>query len=236
VSPSATLLDHPLPVPRLGARGLLPALLALILAGCGGMSAAERSQALYHEGQAALLRGKTEEALRHLRSSLEIAQRSRHREAAAAGHHAIAMIHIGQERWREALGHMEAALAADREILKEAKEKGRDEKTLHALEAKVAADLNDLARLHRRLGEPRAALDRLQEMLAIDLRLGRERGAAITHNNIARILLALDEFAEAERHYKASLALFEKLGDTERAREVRRGLALLEAVRRRSRR
>ncbi len=95
----------------------------------------------------------------------------------------------------------------------------------------MASDLSDLARLHRRLGEPEAALGRLRDLLEIDLRLGRRRGSAITHNNMGRILTALGRTEEAEPHYRAALAMFEKLKDEKGVNTVRRNLSLLEEVR-----
>jgi len=211
----------------------------LVLAGCaaGGSRPAAApppgpSQRLYREGQAALLRGDLKEASGRFRSSLEIAREGGNREGVASNLHALAMVDIQRKRWREAMGHMEKALAMDRDSLELGRKNGLAKERIRVLEAKVVTDLIDLARLHRRLYEPRAAVERLREALAIDLRLGRDRGAAITHNNIGRLLLALDDIEEAERHFKSSLRLFEKLKDEKSAGAVRRNLEFLGQVRR----
>lgn len=172
--------------------------------------------------------------MERFQASRGLAEKEGSQEGLASSLHAIAMIHVQEGRWREAAAHMERVLSLDREVLEAANRSGAGEAALHAAEAKIANDLYDLARLHRRLGEPEAALARLQETLAIDLRLKRERGAAITHDNIGRILLALDRLDEAEKHYHEAIGLFEKLKDTARADEVKRGLEFLDLLRRRA--
>ncbi|MBI3024825.1 MAG: tetratricopeptide repeat protein, partial [Candidatus Tectomicrobia bacterium] len=197
-------LHHDLQIAlRGGGRLRLPAacaLAAVLLAGCAGGSspssprAAEDSpaQKLYREGRLAFQNGNLAEAMERFQASRGLAEKEGSQEDLASSLHAIAMIHVQEGRWREATTHMERVLSLDRKVLEAAKRSGAGEAALHAAEATIANDLYDLARLHRRLGEPEVALARLQEMLAVDLRLKRERGAAITHNNIGRILLALD--------------------------------------------
>ena len=217
-------------------------LLALgLLAGCGGRTSAppppaslSPAQKLYEEGRLALQNDDPGKALERFEAAAELSDKEGSAEGLSSSLHAIAMVHVQEGRWREATAHMERVLALDRKTLEAAKRSGAAEAALHAAEAKIAGGLYDLARLHRRLGEPEAALARLQEMLAIDLRLKRERGAAITHNNIGRLLLALDRLDEAEKHYHEALGLFEKLKDADRADEVRRGLEFLGLLRRRA--
>lgn len=215
-------------------------LAAALLAGCAGgrvPSAAgvpqeTPAQKLYREGQLAVQRGNLAEAMEKFQAARATAEKEGSREGLASSLHAIALIHAQEGRLRQALEPMNRVLALDRRALGEAKRGGAAEATLHALEAKVAADLYDLARIHRKMGDANSTLRRLLEALGIDERLGREQGAAITHNNIGRLLLALDRPDEAQAHYKAALAAFEKLEDEARAKEVRANLEFLETVRR----
>jgi tetratricopeptide (TPR) repeat protein len=215
-------------------------LTAALLAGCGGPPAASRppeesrARRLYREGQVALQRGDPEKALESFEAAAELAAKDRNSEGVASSLHAIALVHVQAERWRSALEYMLRVLSLDRKKLEETKQAGAAETALRTAEAKIASDLYDVARLHRRLGMPESALSRLYEVLQIDLRLGREQGAGITHNNIGRLLLALDRLDEAESHYKEALAAFEKLKDEVRTREVRDNLEFLETVRRRA--
>ena len=172
--------------------------------------------------------------MERFQASRELAEKEGNQEGVASSLHAIALLHAQEGRLREALESMLRVLSSDRKALEEAKRAGASEAVLRTLEAKIANVLYDIARIHQRQGEPDNTLRRLREALAIDLRLGREQGAAITHNNIGRLLLALDRLDEAETHYKAALALFVKLKDEGRAREVRNNLEFLETVRRRT--
>ena len=126
---------------------------------------------------------------------------------------------------------MERALAVDRRLFQKIKKtparKKLEKAKVRLAETKVASDLNDLARIHQRLGEPEAALKRLGQLLSIALRLGREQGAAITHNNIGRIFMAMDNLENAKRHYLVAMALFKKTKDEKRMGAVRRNLVLL---------
>ncbi len=224
---------------------LLYLLLAAALPGCGASSSStspwnafeKRAQSIYEEGKQALSRGDSETALQKFKASLQISEERNLPEGAATALHSIALTHIQRKEWRQALPFMERALAADRQLLQKARaartNKKLDKVKIRIAETKVASDLNDLARLHQRLGEPENALKRLGELLAIDLRLGREQGAAITHNNIGRIFLAMDNLEKARRHYLLAMALFKKNKDEKRAEAVRRNLQFLEAIRRR---
>jgi tetratricopeptide (TPR) repeat protein len=191
------------------------------------------------DGRKALAQGDTEAALQNFQTALVLSEKRKLQEGIATSLHGIAMTHIQRKEWHQALHFMERALIVDRQILAEAKKNRSntevDKLKIRIAEIKVASDLNDLARLHQRLGEPEAALKRLGELLTIDLRLGRERGAAITHNNIGRILLAMDNYEKARRHYLVALGLFRKLNDEKRANAVRRNLKHLETIRKRHR-
>ncbi len=135
-----------------------------------------RSRALYREGQERVRAQERGEALRLFRASLALAEREKIPAGRAASLHAIAMIHVQEKRWREALSALERALEMDREMLEEARRK--DEKAaVRALEGKAASDLNDLARLHRRPGEPARAL----RGAAPPGRPARERGGGRHH-------------------------------------------------------
>ncbi len=178
-----------------------------------------------------LVQGNIDEALGYFRESLAAAEQEGSRQGVATSLQATAYARIRKKEWRKALQAMNKALGADRDILKTALQKGENTQKINILEGKVASDLSDLARLHRRLGEPEAALGRLRDLLEIDLRLGRRRGSAITHNNMGQILTALGRTEEAEPHYRAALAMFEKLKDEKGVNTVRRNLSLLEEVR-----
>ncbi len=219
-------------------------LLAAALAGCGassrppsGASSGNRAQSIYGDGKKALSEGDTETALQKFKAALKISEKQNLQEGIATSLHSIALTHIQRKEWSQALQYMERALAVDRRLLQKVRktpaEKKIDKAKIRIAETKVASDLNDLARLHQRLGEPEAALKRLGELLAIDLRLGREQGAAITHNNIGRILLAMDNLEKARRHYLVALALFKKVKDEKKMEAVRRNLQLLERIRQR---
>ena len=225
---------------RLLPRAAALALAAALLPGCAGAPPARRApegtpaQKLYWEGQLAVQKGDPDRAMERFEASRALAEKEGSREGLASSLHAIAMIHVQREHFREALAALLRVLSLDRKALEEAQRAGKPAAELAALEAKVAGGLYDIARVHRRQGDAENTLRRLREALAIDLRLGRERGAAITHNNVGRILLALDRLGEAETHYKAALALFEKIKDEARAQEVRYNLEFLETVRRRA--
>lgn len=208
-------------------------LLAVFSAGCGGPSL-KRAQIEYEEGQEAFIRGDTEAALRHLQTSLRISEKKKSREGVVSSLHSIAMVHIRREEWRKALGYLERTLELDRENLNAAKSVKAPEKQKAAgvrfYEARVAATLNNLGRLHQRLGESHASLRRYGEVLVIELRMGRELGVAITHNNIGRILFALDKLDDAKRHYLLALTLFRKLNDELRERAVRKNLDAMDRL------
>ncbi|MBI3127518.1 MAG: tetratricopeptide repeat protein [Candidatus Tectomicrobia bacterium] len=210
-------------------------LAALLLAGCGPLPPPpepSRAQRIYQEGQLAIQQGNTQKALERFEAAAALAAKEGNSLGVTSSLHAIALVHIQAERWREALSYMLRVLSLDRKALEEARRAGAPQDALRLAEAKVASDLYDIARLHRRLGAPGDALRRLQEALQIDLRLGRDQGAAITHNNIGRLLLALDRLDEAEAHFKQALAIFQKREDKERALEVWNNLIFLERVRR----
>ena len=211
---------------------LLAAILAFLSHGCAtGGAPVSKAEKIYRKGQERLIQGNTDEALGYFRESLAAAELEGSQQGAAASLQAIAYAQIRKKEWRKALQAMNKALAADQDILKTALQQRENTQRINVLGGKVASDLYDLARLHRQLGEPEAALGRLRALLEIDLRLGRRRGSAITHNNMGRILTALDRTEEAEPHYRAALAVFEKLNDEKGVDMVRRNLSLLEEVR-----
>jgi tetratricopeptide (TPR) repeat protein len=218
--------------------------LVAALAGCGGSSGLsppanpleKRAQSIYEDGKKALSEGDSETALRKFKEALKISETQNLQEGVATNLHSIALTHIQRQEWRLALRFMERALAVDQRLFQKIKKaparKKLNKAKVRIAETKVASDLNDLARIHQRLGEPEAALKRLGELLSIDLRLGREQGAAITHNNIGRIFLAMDNLERAKRHYLVAMALLRKVKDEKRMEAVRRNLLLLERIRR----
>lgn len=207
--------------------------LAAFPVGCGG-SSLKSAQIEYEEGQEAFIRGNTEAALRHFQTSLQISEKKKSREGVVSSLHSIAMAHIRREEWREALGYLERTLELDRKNLNAAKSVKIPEKQKAAgvrlYETRVATTLNNLGRLHQRLGESHASLRRYGEVLVIELRMGRELGVAITHNNIGRILFALDKLDDARRHYLLALTLFKNLNDELRERAVRKNLGALDRL------
>lgn len=218
--------------------------LAAALAGCGassgsvaGNSPEKRAQLIYKEGKKALREGDTGRALQIFRAALDYSKKQNLQEGIATALHSIALTHIQRKEWRQALTFLNRTLTVDRQILQNTKEAPENEKLRKArtriAETKVASNLNDLARLHQRLGEPEAALNRLGELLTIDLRLSRMQGAAITHNNIGRIFMAMNNLEKARRHYLFSLALFEKIKEKKSVETVRKNLQLLEKIRQR---
>ena len=230
--------------PARRATGALCLLLAVALAGCGGSSGSsprgnphgKRAQSIYENGKKALSGGDTETALRKFKEALKISETNNLQEGVATTLHSIALTHIQRKEWRQALQFMERALAVDRRLFQKFKKtsprKKLDKAKVRLAEAQIASDLNDLARIHQRLGDPEAALKRLGELLSIDLRLGREQGAAITHNNIGRIFMAMDNLEKAERHYLVAMALLKKVKDEKRMEAVHRNLLFLQRIRR----
>lgn len=226
---------------------LLSFLLAALLVGCTQRSMSIpppslfpiRVQSIIEEGKKALSRGDSDLALQKFHLSLQISEEQNLLEGAATSLHSISLTHIQRKEWRQALLFMERTLAIDRKLLgalkADSKKNNLQGAKIRLAEIKVASDLNDLARLHQRLGDPRAALKRLGELLATDLRLGREKGAAITHNNIARIFLALDDLEKARRHFLLAMVLFIKNKDERRANAVRQNLKLLETIKKHKR-
>jgi tetratricopeptide (TPR) repeat protein len=209
------------------ATGAVCLLLAAALAGCGGSAPpspsanppvnplGKRALSIYEDGKKALSDGDSETALLKFKEALKISETNNLPEGVATTLHSIALTHIQRREWRQALRFMERALAVDRRLFQKIKKtrarKKLDKAKARMAETQVASDLNDLARIHQRLSEPEAALKRLGELLAIDLRLGREKGAAITHNNIGRIFMAMDNLEKARRHYLVAMALLKKV-------------------------
>jgi CHAT domain-containing protein/tetratricopeptide (TPR) repeat protein len=86
----------------------------------------------------------------------------------------------------------------------------------------VAAELADLALVHRSLGDPEKAIEALREAAAIETETGRDVSRAITLGNLADLLAdrraALDGYAEA-------LKIFRRAGEVERVGHVLMSLA-----------
>ena len=87
----------------------------------------------------------------------------------------------------------------------------------------VAAELADLALVHRNLGNPEKAIDALREAVAIETETGREVSRAISLGNLADLLAdrraALGGYADA-------LEIFQRAGEAERVGHMLMSMAV----------
>ncbi|HEX2251868.1 MAG TPA: tetratricopeptide repeat protein [Thermoanaerobaculia bacterium] len=98
----------------------------------------------------------------------------------------------------EALGHLQRALAASRQLGDSSGE---------------AVTLNNISQIYRAWGRYEEALSHLERSLELDRKLGDRSGEAVTLNNISQIYGAWGRHEVALSHLERSLELYRELGD-----------------------
>jgi len=186
-------------------------------------------------GELLVLTGEYDEALVVYRELLELGKEP---EARAKIHRLIAGIKTNRGDYAEAAASIEKGMSEmagtqiaemGRLLNAEAdlqREQGRFEKAidisksalalferLGGLDGDVAYTLNTIGNGYWRKGEYASALEYYGRALAMNEKMGRERGQAVLHTNIGNVYGDQGDYPRCLEHYEKGLKFFEKIGD-----------------------
>jgi tetratricopeptide (TPR) repeat protein len=152
------------------------------------------------------IQGRYQQALACQRHGLAINRELQDRHQSANNLINLGVVHQRQGRFQEALSCLEEALGLHREI---GDRQGQ------------AETLQELGILRRRQGQTAASHDCLQESLAINRELGEPKGHADSLRELGLTLLDLGHPDQARADWLHALTIFERLGATTAADQVR---------------